>query len=248
MNKPLSLGFVLQDLLIFPLPISPHCLNRLPLPGICHRGSSGRCRIFCRVSAAVSTPVPRPFLPCASGMLRIRPFLQWVLCCHSQGCLLFSKAAIHPLCCAAGKWALPLYPSYANKVTVNPQAEMCLLTRLCISTCHCQSSALRMTIMKVKVILQEILTWKKPHSRNTPGIFQQQVLRTDLKQHHHPHRSCLMTSTYSLTGRHSHEGSYTTDKEKGQWWNSNSNSKDSTYRGVRLCTELENFECGRVKR
>lgn len=70
-----------------------------------------RCRIFCCVSAAVSTHVLRPFLPCASGTLRIIAFLQCVLCCHSQGCLLLQKAAIHPLSSTAGKQALPLYPS-----------------------------------------------------------------------------------------------------------------------------------------
>lgn len=51
----------------------------------------------------------------------------------------------------------------------------------------------------------------------------------DLNQHHHPHRSCLMTSTYSITGTHLQERSYTTDKR------GNGNSRDAMYQGVRLC-------------
>lgn len=38
---------------------------------------------------------------------------------------------------------------YPNKVILNPHAEICLLTGLRRSTCHCQSLVLRMRIMKV---------------------------------------------------------------------------------------------------
>lgn len=38
---------------------------------------------------------------------------------------------------------------YPNKVILNPYAEICLLTGLWRSTCHCQSLVLRMRIMKV---------------------------------------------------------------------------------------------------
>lgn len=50
-----------------------------------------------------------------------------------------------------------------------------------------------------------------------------------------------MTSTYSLTGTHSQERSYTMDKR------GNSNSRDAMYQGVRLCSKFGNFECGREK-
>lgn len=122
-----------------------HCLNRLHLPGIRHRGSSGigSSATFLLLRSCAKTfptlclwhaedhslPALNPLLP----LQRLPPFL---------------KGYSTPLqCCRqTSSPTLPITPT--RWFWIHMQTFW-----LCRSTCHCLSSVVRMTIIKVKVIL-----------------------------------------------------------------------------------------------